>query len=134
MTDHANVTAISAIYSDPSGAAPFNVLAPEVVWDMPGSSWMGGTHHGTAAVARLFMALGEITDHNFTTVPRGIVGDDEYVVSIVDASMTFRGRTFTTSVAVVWRFEDGHVVEVREHGFDVAGLDAFWGGEQPEGW
>ena len=134
MTDHPSVRAVSAVYEDPTGAALFAALDPDVVWHMPGTSWMAGTHHGTAAVARLFMSLAEITNGAFATVPRHIVGDDEYVVSLVDATMTFRGATFTTPVAVEWRFTDGRVVEVREHGFDVAGLDAFWADDRPDGW
>jgi ketosteroid isomerase-like protein len=134
MTNHASVSAISAVYDDPTGAALFAVLAPDAVWHMPGASWMGGKHEGTAAVARLFTSLAQITNGSFSTVPRHIVGDDECVVSLVDASFSFRSRSFSTPVAVAWRFQDGRVVEVREHGFDMAGLDDFWADERPEGW
>ena len=129
-----NATAVAAVYDDTSGGALFAVLAPEVVWHFPGSSWLGGRHEGTDAVARLFITLAQVTEGTFSSVPRHIVGDDEYVVSVVDASLTFRGTTFTSPVAVVWRFEGDRVVEVREHVYDVAGLDAFWAGERPDGW
>jgi ketosteroid isomerase-like protein len=83
---------------------------------------------------RLFMTLSAFTDNTFKAVPRHIVGDDACVVSVVDAGATFRGRSFETPVAVVWTFRDGRVVDVREHVYDVEGLDALWAGERPEGW
>jgi ketosteroid isomerase-like protein len=134
MADHPNIATVAAMYADASGAAWFTALSPDVTWHFPGSSWMGGTYNGVPDVLRLFMTLGAFTDNTFKAVPRAIVGGDDHVVSIVDASATFREHSFDTSVAVVWTFQDGRIVDVREHVYDLAGLDDFWAGERPDGW
>ena len=114
--------------------ALLSLLSPDVNWHFPGESWMGGTYVGPSEVLRLFMVLSHMTDGTFRAEPNDIVGNDDHVVSIVTASATRAGQRFETPVAVVYTFAGDHVVDVREHVFDVAGLDRFWGDARPDGW
>jgi ketosteroid isomerase-like protein len=137
MSQHPHVTKIAEVYDGMACGNPLpllSVLAPDVAWHFPGSSWMAGTQHGPNDVLRLFLNVGAMTDGTFKVEAIDIVGGDRHVASVVRASATREGRRFETPAVVVWTFEHGQVVDVREHVFEVAGLDEFWGDASPEGW
>ena len=128
------VALVRAVYEGVAAGDPMpfvNLLHPDVTWHFPGTSWMGGDFHGAPAVLQLFADIARMTGGTFSPVPRHVVGDDEVVVSVVEATASFGGRTLATPVCVVWRFEGDKVVDGREHIFDVAGLDALWGDARP---
>jgi ketosteroid isomerase-like protein len=134
MAEHPNVEKIRAMYE---GAAkgdfsPWLVAVhPDVDWHFNGRSWIGGDHKGLANVQELFGKLFMASNGTFSTIPRDIVGNDRHVVSIVDASATVGGEEIVTTVALVWTFEDGKAVDVREHIFDVYRVDEVLGETAP---
>ncbi len=134
MAEHPNVERIRRVYegaarTDP---APFiEALDPDVVWHFAGRSWMAGDHRGLPDVGQLFMNIAALSGGTFKTDPVDILGNDERVVSVVNASAARNGHTVDTSVCVVWTFKDGKVVDAREHIYDLYAVDDLWGDTRP---
>lgn len=128
------VELVRAVYEGLANDDPMpfvNLLHDDVAWHFPGASWMSGDHTGKGKVIELFVNIARLTGNTFRPVATHVVGDDEVVVSLVEAAASYEGRTFSTGVAVVWTFDGDLVVDGREHVYDVAGLDAFWGDATP---
>jgi len=123
------VELVRAVYDGIAKGDPMpfmDLLHPDVCWHFPGTSWMAGDFSGQSSVLELFANIARLTDNTFLPVPSHIVGGDEVVVSVVDASATRAGRSLSTKVCVVWTFEGNRVIDGREHIFDVQSVDALW--------
>jgi ketosteroid isomerase-like protein len=129
VNEHENVQRIRDLYrgiAEGDVATFADLIHPDVVWHFPGSSWMAGTRKGIADVGAMFMELSARTNNRFAPRLRDAVGNGERVVSIVDAHITVDGETFDSPVCVLYEFEGGKVVEVREFIFEAQAGDAFW--------
>ena len=102
------------------------LLAPGVVWHVPGSSPIAGDHRGHAAVVDYFRRRRELADHTFVMHPKGVLADGDAVVQLVDGEATIAGERRTWRTAGVYRVADGLVAEVWLVPFELEAFDAIW--------
>jgi uncharacterized protein len=101
-------------------AGMLELLAPDVVWQVPRSAVApyAGEHHGAAHVTE--MMLGAVT-HSFDAngvdhVPGLVIAEGEWV--LVETRMTAAkpdGRRYDNDYAFVLRIVDGRIRVIREH-------------------
>jgi ketosteroid isomerase-like protein/catechol 2,3-dioxygenase-like lactoylglutathione lyase family enzyme len=105
-----------------------DLLAPDVVYHLPGRHLGGGTLRGRDEVlARTLGAAGECE-----APPRieliEVAGAGAFVTSVERFAARRRGRALDQQVSVVWRFAGERCVELWSHFADQAACDAFWDG------
>jgi hypothetical protein len=103
------------------------LLHPDIVWHVPGTSPIAGDHRGPAAVIAYFERRRALADHTFVMHPKGVLEDGDAVVQLVDGEATIAGERRTWSTAGVYRISDGLVAEVWLVPLDLAAFDAVWG-------
>jgi ketosteroid isomerase-like protein len=104
------------------------LLAPDIVWHVPGRSPVAGDHRGRAAVIAYFERRRALAGSTFVMRPRGVLADDDAVVQLVDGEATVGGERRTWSTAGVYRVAGGLVAEVWLVPLDLAEFEAVWGG------
>jgi ketosteroid isomerase-like protein len=102
------------------------LLAPDVVWHVPGTSPIAGDHRGREAVLRYFERRRALADHTFVMRPKGVLEDGDAVVQLVDGEATIGGERRTWSTAGVFRVAGGLIAEVWLVPLDLAAFDAIW--------
>ena len=103
------------------------LLAPGVVWHVPGTSSIAGSHRGRDAVLDYFRRRRALADHTFVMHPKGVLEDGDAVVQLVDGEAVIAGELRRWSTAGVYRIAGGLVAEVWLVPLDLAAFDAIWG-------
>jgi len=91
------------------------LLAPNVVWHLPGQSPLAGDYRGTDAVLDLFGRTMELTAGTFWAELHGIVADDEHTVGLHVARAERGGRTLEDRQVLVCHLSGGKLVEVWQY-------------------
>jgi acyl-CoA thioesterase FadM/ketosteroid isomerase-like protein len=114
------------LYGGGSRAPLEAVLAPDVVWHVPGASPISGTYHGVAEVVRYMEARRELASGTFTMHPRELLVGDHHVASLTDGTLEHDGRSYSWSTVGLYRVEDDRVAECHLIPFDQADFDRAW--------
>ena len=95
------------------------LLSPDLVIYEAASLPFGGEYRGKRALRDLFATVMAYWEKPSVEV-YGVVGDDTYVVALMNFTMTSKhsGNTFTQKMAEVSTVKDGLVVEMRIHYYD----------------
>ena len=101
-------------------------LAPDVVWHVPGTSAIAGTHSGRAAVVDYFTRRRAIAGGAMRIEPRGRMVSDDVVVQLADGVVTVEGEVRRWRTAGVYRMRGHEVAEAWLVPFDSAAFDAIW--------
>ncbi|MFE0105129.1 nuclear transport factor 2 family protein [Streptomyces sp. NPDC059009] len=100
------------------------ILAPGIRWHIPGRHPLAGTHEGVDDVIAFFDKLGE---SNFKAETIYLGADETYVVDVHRGwSDRGDGNDLDQSWVLVWRIENGRVVEARDYAEDQASADTFF--------
>ena len=122
MAEHPNVTlaremADAMARGDLEAAASY--LADDVIWHEIGRA------EPRRGKAELAASMGEV-DYEITGQLHDILGNDEHVVALVDATGTRGGRTLEYRVAEIYHIRDGKVVERWAFSDDTAAITEFF--------
>jgi len=105
------------------------VLAPDIVWRMPGRSAVAGTHRGIDDVLAFF---GTLMERSGGTFRAELIGCAEVVPGLVCAlhrtTGALPGGSLDATTVNVFRIEGGRAVEVTEHLSDNDAYDTAMGG------
>ena len=100
------------------------VLAPDVVWHVPGRHPLSGTHRGVDQMLAFFAQLGS---SGFQAEVQFLQADDERVV---DVHRGWSGRKDGSDIDLDWvlvyRIENGRITEARNFVSDQAAADTFF--------
>lgn len=100
------------------------VLAPDVVWHVPGRHPLSGTHRGVEQMLAFFVQLGA---SGFQADLQFLQADDERVV---DVHRGWSSRKDGSDIDLVWvlvyRIENGRITEARNFVSDQAAADTFF--------
>lgn len=112
---HSNLTVINkffAAYNQRDFAAIREVMSEQVRWIFPGHHTLGGTKTGINEVVDFFDVMGTIMKQSFARAEKLVVGsNDDYVVESQHIWMTVDGITSEHYWCVLWKFENGMIVE-----------------------
>lgn len=102
------------------------LLAPEVVWHVPGRSPIAGRHRGRQSVIDYFERRRALARGTLRIAVWQSVADEEGVVELADGSAQLDGEPAAWRTAGVYRIEDGKVAEAWLVPFDLADFDRVW--------
>jgi YbgC/YbaW family acyl-CoA thioester hydrolase len=102
------------------------VLAPDVVWHVPGASPISGTYHGVDEVVRYMAARRELAARTFTMHPRELLVGDHHVASLTDGTLERDGRRYAWSTVGLYRVEGDRIAECHLIPFDQEDFDRAW--------
>jgi ketosteroid isomerase-like protein len=123
MEEHPNVAAARALFEafDSSDVETIRAsMAEDVVWHMIG----GETVVGLEALAEM-MAAAE-GDFRIETELHDIVGNDEHVIALVNATAIAGDQAFSYRTAEIVHVEDGKVTERWAFSDDTAAINDFF--------
>ena len=124
MEEHPNVTAARAMFEafDTQDVESIRAnMAEDVVWHMIG----GETVVGLQALAEM-MAAAE-GDFRIETEVHDIVGNDEHVIALVNATAIAGDQTFSYRTAEIAHVKDGKVTERWAFSDDTEAINRFFG-------
>jgi ketosteroid isomerase-like protein len=100
------------------------VLAPDVIWHVPGRHPLSGTHRGVDEMLAFFAQLGA---SGFQADLQFLQADDEQVV---DVHRGWSSRKDGSDIDLIWvlvyRIENGRITEARNFVSDQAAADTFF--------
>ena len=108
MGDHPNVEVVRALldaFNSGDPAAGRALISDDVVWHTIG----GATFHGVGALEESMS--GDRGGFSVTASLHDIVGNDEHVVALVEATATGGDETFTYRTAEILHVSDGKITE-----------------------
>jgi ketosteroid isomerase-like protein len=122
MAEHPNVAVarqlVDALERGDMAAAS-DALADDIVWHEIGRS------EPRRGKAELQAGMGEV-DYEITGRVHDIVGNDEHVVALVDATGTRGGRSLDYRVAEIYHVKDGKITERWAFSDDTAAIVDFF--------
>jgi ketosteroid isomerase-like protein len=99
------------------------LVAPEVVWHVPGEHHMAGTIEGRDALLAWLAQLGSIGPW---LVERDVFASDDHVCAISTFGVRRDGVDVQTRVVSIFRYRDGRQVERWFYPDDIAAWDAIF--------
>ncbi len=131
MSTDANLDLVRRGYAAFSAAdtdAFAQVMSPNVVHIVPGSSPVSGAHKGLPNVLAMYGQLAELTAGTLWVELITVVSDGGNQVIAVHRSTGQRGdgRSLATDEALLFTITDGKISDMQSFSPDVAASDAFW--------
>jgi acyl-CoA thioesterase FadM len=102
------------------------VLAADVVWHVPGSSPIAGTHKGIDEVVGYMSARRELAASTFKMHPREVLVGEEHVACLTDGTVERGRRHERWSTIGLYRVRAGQISEVHLLPFDQRQFDRIW--------
>jgi ketosteroid isomerase-like protein len=112
--------ALAALAAGDTGAVA-EVIADDVVVHFPGASALAGDHRGRGALGALVRAL---TGNGLEVEAHDVLASDGHAVGIYRMRARRDGRPVEWRHVNVYHIRDGKIVEVWQHPFDQAVVEA----------
>lgn len=108
------------------GFALRDLFAADAVWTVPGEGVMAGAHRGREAIFRFLGRLPKETGGTYASSLVDVLASDDRAAALYRASGDRLGRRLELDQVLLFRLEDGLVVEVLALPADPAAFEAFW--------
>ena len=103
------------------------VLAPDVLWSVPGRNAIAGRYEGVAEVLAYFRRRRELAAATFRLHPREMmVGDGDHVAVLTDGTAKIAGGERRWSTVGLYRLGEGRVRECHLLPLDPDAFDRIW--------
>lgn len=126
MADHPNAAIYREIHEKLQQGdfeAMFNALDDDVVWHQIGAE----TLNGKEAVRESMSGMEEFGADAFNIDLHDVVGNDEHVIGLVEATVNMGGQSFTYRTAEIAHMKDGKVTERWAFSDDTQRITEFFG-------
>ena len=116
-------------YGGGAGDALRQLLAPGIVWTVPGDNRIAGTYRGIDEVFGYFRRRRELADRTFRMTRRDVlVGDGERIAALTDGSATIHGIEHEWSTVGLYDVVDGRIAACWLLPVDPRAFDVIWSG------
>ena len=125
----ANEEVVRRIFGAFARKEPFalrELFAADAVWTVPGEGVMAGVHRGREAIFRFLGRLPKETGGTYASSLVDVLASDDRAAALYRASGNRLGRRLELEQVLLFRLEDGLVVEVLALPADPAAFEAFW--------
>jgi hypothetical protein len=102
------------------------LLAPDIVWHVPGTSPIAGDHRGVEQVLSYFERRRELADATMRMHPGEVVSEGEAVAQLVEGSAMLDGEEVSWQTVGVYRIDSRRVREVWLVPLDLERFDRIW--------
>jgi uncharacterized protein (TIGR02246 family) len=124
--NEAVVRGIFDAFARKDGFALRDLFAPGAVWTVPGDGVMAGVHRGREAIFRFLARLPQETGGTYSSRLVDVLASDERAAALYRASGERHGRRLDLDQVLLFRFDDGLVVDVLALPSDPAAFEEFW--------
>jgi uncharacterized protein len=131
MAEHPNVVLYREVHEKLQQGdfeAIFDVLDDDVVWHQIGAE----TLHGKEAVRASMSGFEEFGPDAFNLDLHDVVGNDEHVIGLVEATVNMGGESFTYRTAEIAHVNNGKITERWAFSDDTQRINNFFGSLQGE--
>lgn len=129
MADHPNLSVMSrTLDAFRAGDLPAlaELFAEDVVWRVPGTSFLSKDYHGQEEVFGFFGKLMELTAGTFRVESLDMLANDRGGVYVDRLTAEREGRTLDLRLLLLVTIVDGKIVEGIDHFHHEHLWDAFW--------
>jgi ketosteroid isomerase-like protein len=102
------------------------LIAPDVIWHVPGTNLISGTYTDRAGIFGCFNEIYELTEGSYKPELLDIVADDNYTVAILHGTARRGEKTLDQMYAFISRIRDGQIAELWEAWTDGPAWNDFW--------
>ena len=114
-------------YAGGSGAALGQLLAPDIMWTVPGDNRIAGNYRGVENVFDYFRRRRELADHTFQMTRRDVlVGDGDRVAALTDGFATIGDADHRWSTVGLYEVIDQRIAACWLLPLDQRAFDAIW--------
>jgi ketosteroid isomerase-like protein len=120
-------TAQRAFYVGGAAEPLRDVLADDIVWQVPGDNAIAGEYRGVDSVMEYFARRRDLAGRTFRMHPGEVlVGDGDHVAVLTDGTAEIDGVERRWSTVGLYRLRGKQVAECRLLPFDPAAFDEIW--------
>jgi acyl-CoA thioesterase FadM/ketosteroid isomerase-like protein len=119
------------MYAGGDLAAVEELLAPDVVWHVPGTSPIAGDYHGREPVTGYFRRRRALAGGAIRVTRGGEAHHEEALVQLADGRAPLGGQEVTWRTAGVYRVAAGRIAEAWLVPLDQEHFDRVWGATRP---
>jgi ketosteroid isomerase-like protein len=114
-------------YAGGSGAALEQILAPDIIWTVPGENRIAGTYRGHEEVFSYFSRRRDLAGRTFQMKRRDVlVGEADRVAALTDGQATIGGVEHDWSTVGLYVVRDGQIAACWLLPLDQKAFDAIW--------
>jgi ketosteroid isomerase-like protein len=103
-----------------------HLIAPDVVWHVPGSNLISGTYTNRDAIFGCFNKIYELSKGSYKPALLDILADDTYTVALLHATAKHGEKTLDQDYAFIARINDGQMTELQEAWSEGPAWNDFW--------
>jgi acyl-CoA thioester hydrolase len=114
------------LYINDQDAALRELLAPDVVWRVPGNSRISGVYEGVTQVLNYMRHRGTIANRTFRMERREVLEGPYHLAALTEGTVQREGTTFKWRTIGLYQTREGRITECQLIPFDAAAFDAAW--------
>jgi uncharacterized protein len=108
------------------GLALRGLFAADAVWTVPGTGIMSGVHRGRDAIFRFLARLPKETNGTYASRLVDVLASSDRAAAVYRATGERRGQRLDLEQVLLFRLQEGVVVDVLALPSDPAVFDEFW--------
>ena len=129
MAEHPNVELFKDVYAafttgDMDRLA--ELIAPDVVWHVPGTNLISGEYGNREAIFGRFSKIFELSQGSYRPQLHDILANDDHTVALLHATARRGDKTLDQDYAFVLHIRDGQIAETWEAWTEGPALNEFW--------
>jgi uncharacterized protein (TIGR02246 family) len=102
------------------------LIAPDVVWHVPGDNLISGTYTTREAIFGCFNKIYELSEGTYQPQLLDILADDTYTVAILHGVARRGDKTLDQDYAFISKIRDGQIAELWEAWTEGPAWNEFW--------
>ena len=102
------------------------LIAPDVVWRVPGDNLISGTYTSRDAIFGCFNRIFELSNGSYKPQVHDILADDEHTVALLHATARRGEKTLDQDYAFVFHIRDGRITQTWEAWTEGPAWNDFW--------
>ena len=102
------------------------LIAPDVVWHVPGTNLISGTYTSRDAIFGCFGKIFQLSDGSYRPQLHDILASDAHTVALLHATARHGDKTLDQDYAFVCHVRDGQIAELWEAWTEGPSWNDFW--------
>jgi ketosteroid isomerase-like protein len=102
------------------------LIAPDVVWHVPGNNLISGTYTSRDAIFECFGKMFEMSNGSYRPQLHDILANDEHTVALLHAVGRHGDKTLDQDYAFICHIRDGQIAELWEAWTEGPAWNDFW--------
>jgi ketosteroid isomerase-like protein len=102
------------------------LIAPDVIWHVPGDNLISGTYTSREAIFGCFNKIYQLSEGTYQPRLLDILADDDYTIALLHGVARRGEKTLDQMYAFISRIHNGQITELWEAWTDGTAWNDFW--------